>query len=820
MKRTILSLIAIFMVTIAWADDITAQQALQQAKSFLQQRETTGSRPKHAQGSAAQQLTMTKQVCGLYVFNIKDNGGFVIVSNDDCVRPILGFSDSGALDPDNMPSNMRAWLQGYADEIAWAKEHNVKKSAVSRGSYRVGSHSTKSIVPLMSTTWDQGTPYNNSVPYASYGFVTGCVATAMAQVMYYTEIQAGNSTTSTTAVIPGYTTQTYGLSLSSIPKGTTLNWSNMLSDYRSSYSSAQASAVATLMKCCGWSVEMDYGYSSGAQTSMVATALRNYFGYESTTQYLSRSFYTYANWTDLIYNELNQGRPVVYGGQAVDNGHCFVCDGYMYQSNTDLFHINWGWSGQSDGYFVLSVLNPDQQGIGGSSTNSAYNSGQEAVVGIQKIGDTGTVLDVTPHAPNLYLISTSASHSTIALGESIDVTVRVKNKSAYDYDGEICLAVNGAIGVGKMFEIPAGSTQDCVINFTPTATGNYVLGAYFPNPEGIGNYVGNNNLGGSFTVANMTPTDLSAKNVTSQTANVGWTSVGSATKWNLRSRAVSVMTEDFNGTPTGWGTIDWNGDGTRWSLSPNAGIDGSQCYVSPSYDGGDLDPDDGLKFPKMSLGGTLSFYAKGNNEHFVMYLSTNNNNYTSISGEFVTTDTWTRYDFDLSAFAGQEGWIVIDHCNSSGHTSTSYLCIDNVSFISSSEDWTTIFDVTDNQYFLTGMSALSNYQVQVQPIINDGGNWSSPFVFTTNNTILGDANSDTKVTITDAVGVVNAILGNPSTEFNAAAANVNGDVDSSGEPIITITDAVGVVNIILNSGGSAPALEAPATNEATEQMPE
>ena len=142
--------------------------------------------------------------------------------------------------------------------------------------------------------------------------------------------------------------------------------------------------------------------------------------------------------------------------------------------------------------------------------------------------------------------------------------------------------------------------------------------------------------------------------------------------------------------------------------------------------------------------------------------------------------------------------IVIDHCNSGGHTSTSYLCVDNISILSSSEDWTTTNELTNNQYFLTGMSALSNYQVQVQPVNNDGGNWSSSLFFSTNNTILGDANSDNKVTITDAVGVVNAIQGNPSGDFNAAAANINGDVDEFGTPQISITDAVGVVNMLLD----------------------
>ena len=789
MKRTIVWLLALVMVTLVQAEEITSQQALQQAQRFLQERATAKNRAQ----KATPQLTMAKQVSGLYVFNMADNQGFVIVSNDDGVLPILGFSDSGHLDPDNMPTNMRAWLQGYADEIAWAKEHIAEGTTAQKTSAmrRAGTHSTVAIEPLMTTKWNQGKPYNNQVPYASYGFVTGCVATAMAQAMCYTERKAGNSTTTTTAEIPSYTTKSYGLSLEAIPSGTTLDWSNMIDDYENGYTANQASAVANLMKCCGYSVEMDYGYSSGTQTAKVATALKSYFGYANTTQYLCRSFYSYSDWTDLIYNELSQGRPVVYGGQSEDNGHCFVCDGYKYEEG-DQFHINWGWGGGSDGYFVLSVLNPDEQGIGGSATNSAYNSGQEAVVGIQKIGGTGTVLDVSSHTPDLTLISASVPYTSIALGEHVDVTVKVRNNSEYVYDGEICLSVNGGLGISKMFEIPAGATQDCVITFTPTSVGSYTLGADFPNPTGEGNYVGINNLGASLTVVNQTPTDLVATNVTSNSATVDWTNVGEASKWNIRKKNVVLTEENFNGSVSGWQTIDWNSDGTVWILSASAGIDGTPCYVSPSYNGSDLAPDDGLVTPQFELGGTFSFYAKGNDEHFMVYLSTNGYNFSSISNEIVTTNTWTKYEFDLSDYAGQKGWIVIDHFNSAGHTSTSYLCIDNVTFITSTGEWT-VEEVTTKPHLLKGLTKQTCYQVQVQPVISNGGNWSDTLTFTTTEAavLTGDVNNDGGVTITDAVGIVNYILGNPAAGFNEDAADVNGD----GE--ITITDAVGVVNIIL-----------------------
>ena len=770
MTRTILARVAMtllvalilpLMGSLAWAGDVTPQQAQQLAQKFLKSRKNNVGGPLYAPG-AAPQLTLRTQVSGLYVFNVSNNRGYVIVSNDDRTVPILGYSDSGSFDPDQMPDNMRAWLQGYADEIAWLKKQNIQ-STQGNVPRRVGTHSTTTIDKLLTTTWDQTFPYNYAVRnQTGYDLVTGCVATAMAQVMYYTETKKGNSTTTTTAQIPAYTTATYGLEMDAIAAGTTINWSDMIADYSGSYTNAQAIAVANLMLYCGCSVEMNYGPSSGANTADVASALKTYFGYASTTQYVSRSFYSYANWTDLIYNELKQGRPVVYGGQAVDNGHCFVCDGYKYEDSEDLFHINWGWSGESDGYFVLSVLNPSSQGAGGSATNSAYNSGQEAIIGIQKIGGEGTVLPITPNTVNLTLNSTAASHATIALGESVDITVNVTNNSDDAYDGDICLFVNGALGVSKVFVITAHSTQNCVINFTPTATGTYTIGAAIPN--GNGTYSGYSSLGGSFTVVNQTPTNLTASDLTYYwAANIGWTNVGGATKWNLRKRTVDITEEDFASNP-GWATQKWSTKG-GWVYSANGGIDDTPCYVSPSYKSGeDQDPDVGLCTPYFSLGGSISFYAWGEAaEHFALLLQIEGSTKLYYLTDFYeTTSTPSLYTFDLSSLSGNTGRICINHCNSSGHTSASSLHVDNVNIIAPQGAWTTTEDVTNNPYALTALSSETSYEVQIQPVVNDGGNWSNSVVFTTISDALTLLNDDSAADPNNTA-LITAWDGHPAT---------------------------------------------------------
>ena len=723
--RTVTTLfLAMLSTLMVWAGHVTKEQARQHAADFLRSHAVF-----HRAPGIQPQLDAVQEVSGLYVFNVSQEAGFVIVSNDDRTMPVLGYSDSGSIDPDNMPSNMRAWLQFYADEIAWLDNNNITTTYTAR---RVGEHPTTAIPELLKTTWDQGYPYNAYCPESS---VTGCVATAMAQVMNYHKWPTG-----ATAEIPAYDTRP---KLSPI----TFDWANMKNSYIGNETDVTATAVAKLMLYCGWAVQMQYGGSPNARVSDVANALITYFGYKGTTQYVNRSHYSYANWTDLIYHELEEGRPVIYGGQAVDNGHAFVCDGYKYDGG-DLFHINWGWSGSGNGYFVLSVLNPSEQGIGGSASNSAYTSGQDAVIGIQKPADEGTVLPVTPATVDLKLISTSASHAQIALGESIDITVRVTNNSTDDYSGDISLVVNNVLSIGKMFDIPAGATQDCVVSFTPDNVGDYVIGAARPNADGM--YMGSANLGGTFTVVDQTPVAFTLASLSSTTANIGWTNVGEATKWNLRSKPIQITTEDFNGTFTPWTTQKWSTKG-GWAKSANGGIDGTPCYASPSYTGGaDQNPDVGLYTPWFTLGGSVSFYVWGshvNYEHFVIYIQQQGSvNLVSITGLCTAPTEPTLFTVDLSAYTGQ-GRIMIDHCNSSGHSQNSSLFVDNVTIVAPAGSWTTVSELTTNSCNLTGLSAETFYQVQVQPVINGGGNWSSPYLFITAPSVIQLANDDSSLDV-------------------------------------------------------------------------
>lgn len=304
-----------------------------------------------------------------YIFNVGSNDGFSVVSADDCISPLIGYADSGSFDPENIPDNMRAWLGSYKRQI---------EAIINGASPATSRVAMSSIAPLVKTQWNQSSPYNNDCPMdGDSRAVTGCVATAMAQVMkYHNWPPKGTGSNSYTWT----NSKDEKITLSKDFSAITFDWANMTDTYSSQSSVAQNQAVATLMAACGYSVNMMYSnISSGAYSPMIPYALGTYFNYDPDVRYVVRDYYGLEEWENMIYTELAAGRPVIYDGVTSDRaGHEFVCDGY----ENGYFHINWGWGGMSDGFFKLTLLSPDNQGIGGS--NSGYNYSQGAVIGIQK----------------------------------------------------------------------------------------------------------------------------------------------------------------------------------------------------------------------------------------------------------------------------------------------------------------------------------------------------------------------------------------------------------------------------------------------------
>lgn len=280
-------------------------------------------------------------------------------------------------------------------------------------------------IPLMTTKWNQSPYYNALCPANS---VTGCVATAMAQIMKYWNYPAKGTG------FHSYNHPTYG-TLSANFGGTTYQWSSMPNTVNSANN-----AVATLMYHCGVSVNMDYSpQSSGAYVIQDSPtpqacseyALKTYFGYRSTLQGVQRNNYNQTQWINLLKIELNAGRPVLYAGFGSGGGHAFVCDGY---DNNNFFHFNWGWGGSSDGYFQTSALNPGSLGTGGGS--GGFNSDQQVVIGIQP--PSGGV----PQNHDLYLYSNINMPSTqIWFTNPFSLTVDIANFGTGAFSGEYGAAV-------------------------------------------------------------------------------------------------------------------------------------------------------------------------------------------------------------------------------------------------------------------------------------------------------------------------------------------------------------------------------------------
>lgn len=355
MKRTTTILIAICVSALfANGKQISQNAALSAARKYSR----TG------QVAPAKNLRSDKtNNAPYYAFNLEQ--GYVIVSGDDEMTELVGYAENGFFDAENVPPQMQLWLDGYAEYVAAVQSGKAKARKI------LLSDSPSVVVePLVTTKWNQDAPFNNFAPEYTddnnntQRCATGCAATAMAQIMKFhnwPEQGVGHYS---------YEHQSFG-TISSNFSEHVYDWTNMIDRYNNGeYSSEQADAVALLMKDCGVSLNMNYGPVSGASIYSYYPAFKNYFRYSSRT--VNRSGCETAEFTKIITDELQEGRPIIYCGTGEDGGHAFVVDGY----DTNYFlHVNWGWGGYSDGYFDMNYMDPTGLGIGGGSGAFKWNQG-------------------------------------------------------------------------------------------------------------------------------------------------------------------------------------------------------------------------------------------------------------------------------------------------------------------------------------------------------------------------------------------------------------------------------------------------------------
>lgn len=367
----------------------------------------------------------------LYAFDRGTANGFVVVAGDDRAPQILGYTDTGSFDISNMPENMRWWIQQYEQQMRYLQDNPKARLTTPKRNVNV-------VAPLLGEIeWNQESPYNANCPYMSYydedneetvsgKAPTGCVATALAQVMRYHKWpneSKGNIS---------YTTYTLKQNITA-DLNATYNWDLMLPTYTGvTATDEQKAEVAKLMYNVGAALQSDYTPSgTGATDVDVVPTLVRYFNYDPGARYVQRDYTAVNLYEQGLINEIEAGRPVPYGGVTKKNeGHFFVLDGI---NEDGYYHINWGWGGLSNGYFLISSLDPDAQGVGGStSTYTAFKYHQLYISGLQKPQEGSKT------GWNIMADDISKINDTYAKGDEINTTIYDAYNNSCTYDTLKC----------------------------------------------------------------------------------------------------------------------------------------------------------------------------------------------------------------------------------------------------------------------------------------------------------------------------------------------------------------------------------------------
>ncbi|MBR2228926.1 MAG: C10 family peptidase [Prevotella sp.] len=486
----------VMMANGAVAQQLTEQQAKERAGRFLKERrsqEAGGGRQEagvRREGVRREGVTLAAarvEAKSIYAFNC-EGGGYAIASADSRALPVLGYSDTGSIDWERMPENMRVWLKLYDEAIATLGNRQDFKDGDMTGSHPTSRNGTQrqtrmdartAVEPLIKTNWYQIVPYYNECPLYDGAdssqrgkrCLTGCTATATAQVMNYYQWPQ-----EITDSLPGYDIETTYKDekkvwhIDALPP-VTFAWQDVLDCYLEPRdgslqpkeihgTEAQQQAVATLMRYCGQAMKTTYGPAASAtSTDAQYAALVKVFGYTAATKINFRTLYTIDEWEDIIYGELAAGRPVLYHGYSESEGHSFVCDGY---DGDGLFHINWGWGGKDDGYFSLSVLNPyNNTSAGSGSSGIGFSINQGAVIYLDPMMDPQPSPDEGKPELFQYEMSLEDNHT-------------VRFTFGYRKDDAGIATVDNAIGIrnddGEWTPVFMGDLNDSIIY-----SNNYML---------------------------------------------------------------------------------------------------------------------------------------------------------------------------------------------------------------------------------------------------------------------------------------------------------------------------------------------------------
>ena len=405
MKRFLSALVLACITLFVSADPIGPTQALKIASDYLK-KDASVSHVKTMRRSATRSVAMPDTLAPLYFIDRGDNAGFVIVSGDNCLPEIIGYTESGNYVEEDMPPAFMDMMEGFAQIIEKAQAAN----APARVQTRAASNRV-TIQPLIKTHWHQSAPYNNLAPIStSTGghAVTGCTCTAAVMILHYFQRDLTDVLLATT---PTYNNGDAPVTVS-YPKGTPIQWDLMLNQYTGNEPDEMANAVAVLNAAFGAAIKQEYGAgATSGYISNIVDGYRDYFNVSSKCEYQTLGQNISQDvWEERIYSNLSKKQPMVYAGVHPDQGgHAIILDGYNPKNN--LYHFNFGWGGSGDGYFTLDA----NSGIGGFSEQQ------------------GMVFDITPNKPNLK----GKLHVAKQTSKRTETTIRVEvtNNGTLDYSG-------------------------------------------------------------------------------------------------------------------------------------------------------------------------------------------------------------------------------------------------------------------------------------------------------------------------------------------------------------------------------------------------
>ena len=720
-----------------------------------------------------------------YIFN--SDRGFVIVSGDDRAQTILAHGDR-PLDLKRMPDNMKFWLSTYKKQLEYLQAHPglaVDQPKLSR------NLNAGKVEPLLTAEWDQSAPYYNHCPtYNGSLCLTGCPATSLSMVFYYWKYP-----TDPTPEVEGYTNNSYGFQVEPLPS-ITFDWDNMLDKYTGSYTTAQADAVAWLMRYVGQEEQMDYTPSaSGAMGEDILRAVK-FFGYDEEMAHLeyktrtddygtdTATYYNDDEWAALLQNELYEGRPVVYCGYDYSSwygwsGHAFNVDGYNPSDNT--YHVNWGWSGDGNGDFVLNAF---------SSGGMTFDIEQQMIMGIQPpVLGPGIKVNTSKLDMNAYVEKTATATFTVKGNELTSaITLSLNDESGMFTMDASSVAVSEQ-ETGKVI----------TVTYAPTTSGTHTATITLSNPGAEDKTITLNGTAVLETyVPYMLPADEAAINLTQFRAD--WTDETPAK--NVESYTLEVSTRpaielldsiDGGKYPGSYEDITLT---APWSGNSVHGGHGAVYFSNYSYDGYiAYTVPEGYTNEVFTMQITTVAGSYGSGD-----LTVGSNQTASVSHQFNSSET---YNWVVTASEGEKITITSADNYFSPDMAMIKVYVGDVNELNSlraineegDANYRLITGITDKSYTVKNLAEAGTFFYKVKALYSDGtqGRWSNSQRVTLfengHGYEVGDVDHDGSVNISDVTALIDGLLG------GNVACEICADVDGDGQ--IAIADVTTLIDRLL-----------------------